>query len=138
MKLPSLSFFYKLATVFTSLFTITSGLIAQHQHQHPEQAQQSNGLTLALKVEAQPLLSQALRVGEALNFIGSALPEHTTRQLHALRNLPYDAKTVKAVQEILDPFCLAMVEINPEARVKVTAGPAKAELIQEGWKTYLV
>jgi hypothetical protein len=31
-----------------------------------------------------------------------------------------------------------MIEINPEARVKVNAGPAKPELIQEGWKSYLV
>jgi hypothetical protein len=112
-----------------------TGVMAQHEHapKHDVAA-----IKLVKNVEAQPLLAQVTRVAEALNFIGSALPEHASKQLHDLRNLPYNAKTVQAVQQILDPYCLAMVEINPEARVKVTAGPARAELIQEGWKTYLV
>jgi hypothetical protein len=42
------------------------------------------------------------------------------------------------VQEILDPYCLAMVEINPEARVKVTRGPTEAKLTQWGWTSFLV
>lgn len=108
---------------------------AQHEHQHESQDQ---GLNLIEKVEPQPLLSQALRVGEALSFIGSPLPDNAIKRLHELRNLPYNSKTVKAVQEILDPYCLAELEINPEARVKVSTGPAKPELIQEGWKSYLI
>src|SRR5690606_13415825 len=39
---------------------------------------------------------------------------------------------------LLDPYCIAEVEINPESRVKVTPGQAKATLMQEGWVTYLV
>jgi len=31
-----------------------------------------------------------------------------------------------------------MVEINPEARVKVIRGPAEAELIEGGWRSFLV
>ena len=31
-----------------------------------------------------------------------------------------------------------MVEINPEARVKVERGPAQAQLIEGGWTSYLV
>ncbi|GEO07523.1 hypothetical protein SAE01_00190 [Segetibacter aerophilus] len=111
------------------------GALAQHEHQHEQPTQ---GLKLIEKVEAQPLLSQALRIGEALNYIGNALPAHATKRLQELKDLPYNTQTVKAIQEILDPFCLAEVEINPEARVKVGAGPAKPELIQEGWKSYLV
>ncbi len=42
---------------------------AQHEHQH---GQQEQGVKLVEKVEAQPLLSQALRVGEALSFIGNS------------------------------------------------------------------
>jgi hypothetical protein len=117
------------------LLMFSSNVKAQHEHQHE---QQTEGMKLIEKVEAQPLLSQALRVGEALSLIGNFLPESAVHRLQALRNLPYDTKTVKAVQEILDPYCLAEVEINPEARVKVSAGPAKPELIQEGWKSYLV
>ncbi len=47
-------------------------------------------------------------------------------------------EVVREIQEILDPYCFALVEINPEARVKVVRGPAAAELIQNGWKTFLV
>jgi hypothetical protein len=42
------------------------------------------------------------------------------------------------VQEILDPYCLAIVNINPESRVKVLRGAAKPRLIQNGWVSYLV
>jgi hypothetical protein len=42
------------------------------------------------------------------------------------------------VQEILDPYCLAIIDINPESRVKVTQGSAQPTLIQEGWTTFLV
>jgi len=122
-----------LCSVIALMLVITSQ--AQHQHQHEES---DDAMMLVEKVEPQPLLAQAFRVGQALGFIGSSLPEHAMRQLQALKSQPYNAATVKAVQEILDPYCLAVVEINPEARVKVSAGPAKPELIQEGWKTYLV
>ena len=117
------------------LLIFTSEIRAQHEHQHEQTAM---GAKLVEKVEAQPLLAQALRVAEALNYIGNSLPQHASKRLQELRNLPYNAKTVQAVQEILDPYCLAEVEINPEARVKVSAGPAKPELIQEGWRSYLV
>lgn len=46
--------------------------------------------------------------------------------------------TVAAVQAILDPYCIAMVHINPEMRVKVLSGPAEPVLMQHGWKSYLV
>ncbi|MDG2396220.1 MAG: CehA/McbA family metallohydrolase, partial [Flavobacteriaceae bacterium] len=39
---------------------------------------------------------------------------------------------------MLDPFCLAYVEINPESRVKVHQGAATPLLMQEGWTSYLV
>ncbi|MDQ6813564.1 MAG: CehA/McbA family metallohydrolase [Bacteroidota bacterium] len=118
--------------VFSFLCLVTS---AQHQHHNDIVL---DGLSKVENVEAQPLLSQALRVADALSYIGNALPAHAMKRLQALKDLPYDASTVKSVQEILDPYCLAEIEINPEARVKVNAGPAKPDLLQEGWKSYLV
>jgi len=89
-------------------------------------------------VEPQPLLAQAKRVSEALSFIGNPLPNDIAEQIRILEELPYDAETVQKVQELLDPFCLAMVHINPESRVKVGRGFAQARMIQEGWTSYLV
>jgi hypothetical protein len=45
---------------------------------------------------------------------------------------------VKKLQQLLDPYCLAMVEISPEARVKVLPGLADPTLMQNGWKSFLV
>jgi hypothetical protein len=89
-------------------------------------------------VEPQPLLAQAIRLNEALEFLGSALSEEDSRHLKELQQTRLGPDLVKQVQEILDPYCLAMVDINPEGRVKVLRGPAIAKLIQGGWTSFLV
>ena len=89
-------------------------------------------------VEPQPLLAQAIRLNEALTFLGSRLQPEDEQRLLGLRDHAADEELVALVQEILDPYCIAMVEINPEARVKVLRGPARPELIQGGWKSFLV
>ncbi len=89
-------------------------------------------------VEPQPLLAQAIRLNEALSFLGSRLQPEDEQRLLGLRHHAADEELVTLVQEILDPYCIAMVEINPEARVKVLRGPARPELIHGGWKSFLV
>jgi hypothetical protein len=49
-----------------------------------------------------------------------------------------NAKTVVEIQKILDRHCLTGVNINPESRVKVQEGPAKPELMEQGWRSFLV
>jgi hypothetical protein len=89
-------------------------------------------------VEPQPLLAQALRLNEALSFLGSALSKEDARRLQDLQQQPLTEATSVAIQQVLDPYCLAMVNINPEARVKVARGPAAATLVQSGWTSFLV
>ncbi len=89
-------------------------------------------------VEPQPLLAQAIRLNEALTFLGSRLQPEDEQRLLALRDHAADQELVAAIQAILDLYCIAMVDINPEARVKVRRGPARLELIQGGWKSFLV
>jgi hypothetical protein len=88
--------------------------------------------------EPQPLLSQAIRLQQALEFLGSALSAEDTKRLTALADHKPDSNTVREVQKILDSYCLATVTISPEARVSVVRGAAKAELMQGGWKSFLV
>src|SRR4051812_49177529 len=107
--------------------------IAQHTGHRTEQS-----LPLIEQVEPQPLLAQAIRLNEALTFLGNSLSKEDTRQLKALQQQSFTAQTSLRIQNILDRYCLAMVDINPEARVKVTRGPAMAQLIQNGWTTFLV
>ena len=120
--------------VLLALLSLSWNGWAQHHHPQVDASQ----LPLIENVEAQPLLAQARRVGEALSFVGSALPAEALEQLQALQHAPYDQATVRKVQEILDPYCLAMIDINPESRVKVSPGPAPAQLRQEGWTTFLL
>lgn len=98
----------------------------------------SSALPVITNVEPQPLLAQALRLDEALSFLGSSLSADDSKRLKALGNNSPGPQAVKAMQEILDPYCLAMVNINPEARVKVTRGPAQAKLMQQGWTSFLI
>ena len=44
----------------------------------------------------------------------------------------------KFIQKTIDAHCLAGVNINPESRVKVQEGPVNKELMQQGWRTFLV
>lgn len=89
-------------------------------------------------VEPQPLHAQALRLADALEFVGSPLGESDRMRLERLQQDPLTERTVAAIQEVLDPYVLAYVDINPEGRVKVERGPATAELYQGGWTNFLV
>ncbi|HET9486709.1 MAG TPA: CehA/McbA family metallohydrolase [Chryseosolibacter sp.] len=114
-----------------SLFVFSGVVSAQH-------ADHSHHMAVSKGVEAQPLLAQAIRLQEALAFLGSDISAEDTKRLEALRHQPLGPETIKNVQEILDPYCLAIVSINPEARVKVSRGGAAAKLMQGGWTTFLV
>ncbi|HEY1165091.1 MAG TPA: CehA/McbA family metallohydrolase [Chitinophaga sp.] len=104
----------------------------------PSAALRAQDRDLIPDVEPQPLLAQALRLDEALTFLGSSLSKEDSKSLQTLQHAPLTPATADAVQQILDPYCLAMVHINPEARVKVSRGPAAAKLVQGGWTSFLV
>ncbi len=108
-------------------------IFAQHAMHHDSTAQ-----NIISGVEPQPLLAQAIRLKDALSFLGSPLSQQDEKRLQALQHQPLTQQVVNDVQAILDPYCLAFININPEARVKVERGPAKAKLIQGGWVSFLV
>src|SRR2546425_222438 len=96
-------------------------------------------LTIVTTVEHQPLSAQVSRLLEALDFLGEPLPADETAELKRLSGWPADrAQATGEIQKILDRHCLVGVEINPESRVKVQEGPAKADLVEQGWRTFLV
>ena len=95
-------------------------------------------LPLVTDVELQPLAAQARRVAEALESLGAPLSPSERQALDAAMS-NVDAKEAGAeIQRILDPHCLASIDINPEMRVKVAGGPAPKELVELGWRTFLV
>jgi hypothetical protein len=95
-------------------------------------------LPVVADVEAQPLRAQARRVAQTLELLGAPLSGPQRKELEAALNMPDNDRSVAGIQAVFDPLCLALVEINPESRVKVARGPAAAELIQQGWRVFLV
>src|SRR5262250_393520 len=89
-------------------------VFAQHEEHHMQAKQSST-----TDVEPQPLLAQAVRLKDALSFLGSSLTKEDEKQLAALQHQSLTQQTSKRVQEILDPYCIAIININPESRVKV-------------------
>ncbi|HEY1108193.1 MAG TPA: hypothetical protein VGE76_06165, partial [Opitutaceae bacterium] len=93
-------------------------------------------LLLDHSVEAQPLAAQVQRLLEAMDYQGSPLPAEDRRTLQAI---PLDAADAAVrLQQLLDRHCLFHVTINPEMRVKVSPGPAQPELVEQGWRQFLV
>ena len=107
-------------------------LLAQHIHN------EATANSKTAKVDAQPLLAQSLRLSEALSFLGSALSENDIQHLKSLQSKPLNDETTVDIQKILDPYCLNIVHINPEARVSIERGQAPAILEQGSWKSFLV
>jgi hypothetical protein len=96
-------------------------------------------LPLVDKVEFQPLAAQVTRVLQALDLIGEPMPAADAAELKKLIERPSgSAKDIEAIQRILDKHCLVGVNINPESRVKVQQGPVHAELVEQGWRAFLV
>ena len=100
-------------------------------------ALQAAPLTLVTNVEFQPLHAQVTRVQQALAHLGAPLSVEEIKQLDDAPSLPA-AQAVEKMQTILDRHALFGVSINPEMRVKVLRGAAKAELDEQGWRLFLV
>jgi hypothetical protein len=89
-------------------------------------------------VELQPLAAQVNRVVEALAYLGAPLPEPDRRAIDAALSGTDERAAIAALQDVLDRRCLLDIHINPESRVHVTQGKAAPELVEQGWRTYLV
>ncbi len=99
----------------------------------------SDELPIVTNVEYQPLAAQVSRVLEALDLLGDPLPAADAVELRRLAGGAGDPKhAVEQMQKILDRHCLVGMHINPESRVKAQQGPARAELVEQGWRTFLV
>ena len=83
--------------LFLSLVLVPMFSLAQHEH---HQAPQNT----SVKVEPQPFLAHAIRLNDALSFLGSALSKEDQQRLKALQNKTLTAETSMAKQTILDPY----------------------------------
>ncbi len=94
----------------------------------------ADDLPVVSDVEGQPLAANVTRLIEALQFLGAPLNEATTKIIgDAARQ-----RDAEKLQQLIDPQVLLVVSLNPEVRVKVARGPAKAVLQQGGFTPVLV
>ena len=90
------------------------------------------------QVELQPLIAQVKRLVEVLSYLGAPLSPADTQALEKAAKESDAAQVIREVQNVLDRYCLADIQINPEGRLKVAQGAAKPELAEQGWRTFLV
>jgi len=94
-------------------------------------------LPLVDAVEHQPFAAQVERILDTLKMIGEPMPAAEETKLRGFMAVG-TADSVRQIQAILDARCLVGIVINPESRVKVAEGPARPELIEQGWRTFFV
>ncbi len=98
-------------------------------------------LTAALcpaAVPLQPLAQQVRRLEDAMTYLGQPFPAADQAAINAAISNPSADAAVAQIEQILDRYALAIVDINAESRVKVEAGPAKPELVEGGTRLFLV
>lgn len=91
-----------------------------------------------LQVPSQPLHAQIHRLTEALDVVGRPLDPKTLNRLVAVKSLENNGQVVRTVQEILDPLCLVTVDVQPSGPANVSRGAAAPELLEQGWRTFLI
>ncbi len=123
MRLPN---FASRLLLFVSIFAVWPRLVPADE------------LPLVEGVELQPLEAQVRQVVEALEHGGQPLPADAKKRLDSALALTNEAAAVRAIQAALDELCLIGITINPESRVKATQGPAAPQLIQHGWRLFLI
>jgi len=95
-------------------------------------------LPIEKNVEWQPFSAQVNRLIEATDYLGTPFSTEEKKAIEAAMKVPDTSRAAEKLQTILDRHCLFGVSINPEMRVKVAAGPAKPELVEQGWRQFLV
>lgn len=88
--------------------------------------------------DLQPVAAMAKRVAEALEVAGSPLKPAARSAIERAAHGMDPAADLRSIENALDPLCILHVNINPESRVKVAPGAARAELVQGGWRSFLV
>ena len=118
------SFFFR-KTIILSLFATSQ---VSHAQSFPE----------VHDVALQPLKAQIQRLVQAKDYLGEPFSPQVKKRLNQALGQADATVAISEVQQILDAQCLLDIHINPESRVKVNAGPAKRELVEQGWRNFLV
>jgi len=90
------------------------------------------------RVSLQPLAQQVRQVETTLAYLGQPLTQSDHVGINQAIGEADEAAAVAGLEQILEKYTLAVVDINPESRVKVQPGAAKPELVEAGTRIFLV
>ena len=86
----------------------------------------------------QPFEAQVKRLLSGLEAIGEPLPPDELSALQAIFSNGPENGAVEKIEAILDRHVLLNVDINPSGLVTVSRGQARAQLVEQGWRTFLI
>jgi hypothetical protein len=90
------------------------------------------------RVPLQAFVQQVRQVESTLAYLGEPLSTRDRNAIDRLVATTDETEAVSGLRQILDKYALAVVEINPESRVRVRAGLAKQTLVEGGTRLFLV
>lgn len=132
---------HRLFSTLTAAIVVAAGLSCNSaQAESNSSAKAANApqqWPMVTEADVQPLLVQVQRLVETLDYVGNPLSAEQKAVLHALQQEQDDAKLIRDVQAVLDPLCLAAVEISSEKFSSVVS-PGKHGLVEQGWRSYLI
>jgi hypothetical protein len=88
-------------------------------------------------VEPQPYCASVRRVIEALRSMGTPLSSVDADRIKQLI-APPSPESVLTIETILAPYTLMRVRIDREGTVSTTAGGSPRELVEQGWRSFLI
>lgn len=123
-----------------TLLGVTVAALALAGHPTAQQREEHAQLhhTSHVAVPLQPLAQQVRQIEAALSYLGQPLPREDHERINRAVAGQDEKTAVRELEEIFDPHALAIIEINPESRVKVRQGSARPELVQGGTRLFLV
>ena len=104
----------------------------------PSTSASASRLPQVSAVEIQPLLASTQRLMDSMDYIGSPLSTQVTDELKKLRSTDHPKQLAGRIQKLLDPLCLAAVSLRRTGPPAVTRGKAAPELLEQGWRTFLI
>jgi len=87
-------------------------------------------LAAQTRVPLQPFAQQVRQVETSLAYLGQPVAQNDEDAINQAIGNANEATAIERLEQILDKYTLAIVDINAESRVKVQSGPAKPELVE--------
>jgi hypothetical protein len=136
---------YLLSARCLSILLLVSHLVAQTPAADERSRQSWFGGTNRSKINSdlagiplQPLAQQVRRLTAALDLLGQPFDPATQQRIDQAIAESDETAAVASLQRVIDPYVLAIVDINAESRVMVERGAAASQLVQGGPRFFLV